>query len=211
MSNFFGFNDKNFGDDDNDDNKMVDKISLDHLYDRKHAIEQQRIKVFNNILSRIHSKIKLTARQRHDQQFLFYVVPEFIMGVPRYDVATCISYVIDKLTDNGFVTKYTHPNLLFISWQHYIPSYEREKIKKQTGMNVDGFGNVIKERRRFDMGLGNKKKSVNDILLGAANSQKGNHSNGDNKPKKDYKDISQYKPSGIYDQSILDKLKDKLG
>lgn len=207
MSDLFGFTgNNNFND--KDDDAIVDRISLDNLYDRKHQIEQQRIKVYNNILKRIHSKIKLTARQRHDQQYLFYVVPDFVMGVPRYDVATCISYVIEKLSDNGFVTKYTHPNLLFISWQHYIPSYERERIKKETGMNVDGFGNVVKERRRkVGFNLGSSSDDVNSMLL---NNTKQVTTKKDQK-KKEFRDISVYKPTGIYDQSILDKLKDKLG
>ena len=207
MSDLFGFTvNNNFND--KDDDAIVDRISLDNLYDRKQQIEQQRIKVYNNILKRIHSKIKLTARQRHDQQYLFYVVPDFVMGVPRYDVATCISYVIEKLSDNGFVTKYTHPNLLFISWQHYIPSYERERIKKETGMNVDGFGNVVKERRRkVGFNLGSSSDDVNSMLL---NNTKQVTTKKDQK-KKEFRDISVYKPTGIYDQSILDKLKDKLG
>ena len=47
---------------------------------------------------------------------------------------------MDKLTTNGFVIKYTHPNLLFISWKHWIPSYVRTEFKKKTGKNIDGFG-----------------------------------------------------------------------
>ena len=60
-------------------------------------------------------------------------------------------YVINKLTENGFQVKYTHPNLLWISWQHYIPHYERANIKKQYGVSIDGFGNVIKksDKKRY--------------------------------------------------------------
>ena len=135
--------------DDNDDH-FNEKISLDDLYDRKREVEQQKMKIYQTILNRVHTKIKLTARQKHDEQHLFYVVPEFVLGVPRYDVGTCISYIVTKLEENGFVTKYTHPNLLFISWKHYIPSYKRAQIKKETGLSIDGFGNQITDKKSKD-------------------------------------------------------------
>ena len=62
-------------------------------------------------------------------------------------MVNCTSYIIEKLIDNGFMIKYTHPNLLFISWRHYIPHYERAKIKKNTGVSVDGWGNVVVNKK----------------------------------------------------------------
>ena len=186
----------------NDDDHFNEKISLDELYDRKREVEQNKMKIYKTILNRVHTKIKMTARQRHDDQYLFYVVPEFILGVPRYDVATCISYIVTKLEDNGFVTKYTHPNLLFISWKHYIPSYKRAQIKKETGMSIDGFGNKITDKSKKD-----EPKDVNSLLLDVKKDQnKGIKKKDETK----YKDISQYKPSGIYNQDILNKLKNKF-
>lgn len=185
-----------------DDDHFDEKISLDDLYDRKREVEMNKMKIYKTILNRVHTKIKMTARQRHDDQYLFYVVPEFILGVPRYDVGTCISYIIEKLEENGFVTKYTHPNLLFISWKHYIPSYKRAQIKKETGVSVDGFGNTLMDKKR-------EPKDINSLLLDVKTKQ----SNGgkSQQQKKEFKDISTYKPSGIYNQDILNRLKDKLG
>ena len=71
-----------------------------------------------------------------------------MIGVPKFDIATCIAYVIDKLQENGFLVRYTHPNLLLISWGHWVPDYVRSEIKKKMGVVVDGFGNVKKKRRR---------------------------------------------------------------
>ena len=55
---------------------------------------------------------------RNSEKFTFFLLPEFILGVPRYDMAECTSFVMEKLIDNGFMVKYTHPNLLVISWIH---------------------------------------------------------------------------------------------
>ena len=183
----------------NNDDTLTEKISLDELYDRKREVELQKMKVYTTILNRVHSKIKLTARQKHDEQYTFYIVPEFVLGVPKYDVATCVSYIIEKLNNNGFITKYTHPNLLFISWNHYIPSYKRAQIKKETGVSIDGFGNVVTDKKK-------EPKSVNDLLL----ENKKIVTTGKRANKKEYKDITLYKPSGIYTQDILNRLKNKI-
>lgn len=175
-----------------EEEEYSDKISLDELYDRKLEIEQNKLTIYKTILSRLHKKIKLTARQKHGDTFCFFLVPEMIIGVPRYDVECCVSYLLEKLNENGFMTRYTHPNLIFISWNHYLPSYKRQEIKKLTGQNVDGFGNVIKEE--------NKKESI-DLQLSKSGS----------KPKKNenssFKEISSYKPSGIYNVELFDNIK----
>ena len=68
-----------------------------------------------------------------------------MIGIPMFDHGACTAYLIDKLRDNGFVIRYTHPNLLFISWKHWVPAYVRNEIKKKTGLVVDGHGNKVDE------------------------------------------------------------------
>ena len=114
-----------------DDEHFSEKLNLDDLYKQQKITEDHKLKIYQKILTRIHNKIKYTSRIRNNNKFCVYVLPEFILGVPRYDINTCTMYIIEKLTDNGFQIKYTHPNLLWISWQHYIPHYERANIKKK--------------------------------------------------------------------------------
>ena len=118
-----------------------DRINLEELYERKKEIDKLRINIYNNVLHKIHHKIKHTSRLKYNDRFVFYVIPEFILGVPKYNVNECTMYLIDKLSNNGFITKYTYPNLLFISWKHYVPKYKRDEVKKKFGINVDEFGN----------------------------------------------------------------------
>ena len=130
------------------DDELRDKISLDELYTRTKDVEDLRLRVYKKILNRAHQKIKFTSRQRDTGHFCFFIVPEFLVGTPRYDSAACIAYVMDKLTQNGFMVKYTHPNLLFISWQHYIPKYQRQNFKKKYGYSIDGFGNQVQDKKK---------------------------------------------------------------
>ena len=125
-----------------------EKINMDDLFTQRKRTEEHKIKIYQKILARVHSKVKTTSRMRNNDKFCFFLIPEFVLGIPRYDMVNCTTYIIEKLIDNGFLIKYTHPNLLFISWRHYIPHYERVKIKKTTGVSVDGWGNVVVKKRK---------------------------------------------------------------
>ena len=178
---------------------MNEKINLDDLYKQKQYSFEKKTKVYDKILKRVHKKIKTTARNKNNICFCTYVIPEFILGLPRYDIQICTDYVMEKLIDNGFMVKYTHPNLIFISWQHYIPYYERQEYKKKTGVSIDGFGNVLKNKK-------NKKNNdnPNSLLLKDDNKLKNKE-----KPKTNFKDISNYKPSSkfIYDNEMMMSIK----
>lgn len=165
----------------------TDKIDLDELYDKKRERDLKQMEVFEKILARIQKKIRITARTTM-LQYCFFIVPEFLLGLPKYDVVECTEYLIDKLIENGFKIKYTHPNLLFISWHHYIPKYQRQEIKKKTGVELDGFGKEIE-----------KKKSISFK----------NDDSEKEKEKSQFRSINNYKPSGklIYDNELFDSFK----
>jgi len=187
------------------DEDYAEKINIDDLYIRKREVEQIKLKVFRKILNRVHTQIKITSRQRYGDQFTFFIVPEFVMGTPRYDVAACIAFIMDKLTDNGFVVKYTHPNLLFISWAHYIDKTQRMNIKKQYGINIDGMGNLVKSKKEQAL-KNNEPQNINALMF----QNKSINVAAPKKEKKEYKQISTYKPTGlIYNNALLKKIEDK--
>ena len=85
-----------------------------------------------------------------------------IFGVPKYDQGSCIAYLMNNLKENGFSVTYIHHNLLFISWNHWVPDYVRSEIKNKTGVAVDGYGNVIEDKPKtlsFSMNSEEKKPS----------------------------------------------------
>ena len=183
-----------------DNKEFREKLNLDELYTNKKTDFQNKLKVYQKILSRVHKKIKFASKQRNNDDYCFFVIPEFILGTPKYDVGACTAYLIKTLQENGFQTKYTYPNLLFISWKHYIPDYERQKIKDETGMKIDGFGNVIKKKRNNEM----NSNDPNSSLLSLKDRSKTTKSI---LKKKDYKPIESYKPSGvIYSNDLIKKI-----
>lgn len=179
-----------------------ERINLDDLYEKKQQHDLKQLQLYNKLLNRVHVRIKTTSRQKINEQYCWYVVPEVMIGVPKYDVAACIAYIIDKLNQNDFQVSYIHPNTLFISWSHWVPSYVRNELKKKTGIIIDKFGNRTDAATK-ESGIKNKVDSTSDNPNDLLFDLKG--SNLEEKPKRQYTDINSYKPLGnlIYDNNIL--------
>lgn len=175
-----------------DNDQGGNKLNLDELYERKRAHDLNTLAVYNKILGRIHKRIQMVSRQHLDIQYCWFVVPEMMIGVPSYDHGACVAYCIDQLRENGFLLKYTHPNLLLISWQHWVPLYVRNEIKKQTGVMVDGQGVKVepKENESSDMRVGPSAREKKDTK---------------------FKNIQSYKPTGslIYNENLLKNIEKK--
>jgi hypothetical protein len=186
-----------------------EKINIDELYEKKKIQDLNKLALFNKLLNRVHVKIRTTSRLKVDEQFCWFLVPETILGVPKYDQAACIAYLMDKLKTSGFNIRYVHPNLLFISWLHWIPQYVRTEVKKKTGIKINEYGQKIEDEQDEDgekMSRGeNDPSEPNDYLLKQNDNLKG-------KQKKEYTPIKTYKPSGnlVYDDDILNKIENKF-
>ena len=174
-------------------------LNIDELYETKQKIDINRVSLYNKLLSKVHNKIKIASKQRINNQFCYFVMPEILIGFPNYDFNECLIYIVNLLENDGFLTKYIHPNLLLISWNHWIPEYVRNEIKKKTGKVINKFGIEVeneytnkdkqktlegKKNVRFETSNESSKKSVND----------------------------NYVPSGkfIYSNELLDTIRDVL-
>jgi hypothetical protein len=191
---------------DNEDESL--KLNLDELYNKKQQQDLNVLNNYNKILQRIHNKIKYISKNIVNDNCCWYVMPEMVIGVPKYDYKDCTAYTIDKLRANGFIVRYTHPNLLFISWKHWVPTYVRNEIKKKTGNVIDEYGNIItNDDKNNNTNTANalENKDAKDNLLFSNNKQ---IKNINTSSSKEYKDVKSYKPSGnlIYNNSLLEKL-----
>ena len=211
-----------------DNVENVEKINLDDLYQKKQEQDKTKLYTYNKILTRIHEKIKLTSRQKCNQPFCWFVVPEIILGVANYDHAGCIAYLVDKLQENKFLVRYTHPNLLLISWLHYVPNYVRNEFKKKTGTAIDEYGRPIlydEEGKviKYNDGVGGGNamartpEDANTLLYNQRNDANGGGGgggggNGGSGDKKEYKPTDTYRPTGnlVYNQEYFQKLENRL-
>ena len=172
-------------------------LDIDELYETKQKIDILRLNIYNKLLTKIHFKIKVASKQRTNNQFCYFVMPEILIGYPNYDFNECLVYVISCLENDGFLVKYIHPNLILISWNHWIPEYVRSEIKRKTGRVINKFGmDVTPEESNLDrLNEENKKRNV---------------SFESDKKAKNIND--KYIPTGkfIYSDDLLNTLKDKF-
>lgn len=184
-----------------------EKLNIDELYEKKRQYDLKQLELFNKLLNRIHVKIKTTSKQKIDGQFCWFLVPEIIIGVPKYDQGACIAYLMDKLKENGFNLKYIHPNTLFISWMHWVPSYVRTELKKKTGIVVNEYGQKIDD-------TGNDTKQITDSSNPNESmfNLKNTNQSVSKKENKNYTPIKSYKPSGnlVYNDELLNTIEDKF-
>jgi len=180
--------------------EFSEKINIDDLYEKKRQVDQNKLELFKKILNRIHVRIKTTAKQNINEKFCWFVVPEIIIGIPKYDQAGCIAYLSNTLQENGFNVRYFHPNTLFICWDHWVPSYVRTEIKKKTGVQINEYGKIIEEKGEEDEG----EKGQSE--------QPGSNSIQQIKNSKKYTPINSYKPSGklVYSEDLLNKIETKM-
>ena len=183
--------------------EFSEKINIDDLYEKKRQVDQNKLELFKKILNRIHVRIKTTAKQNIHEKFCWFVVPEIIIGIPKYDQAGCIAYLSNTLQENGFNVRYFHPNTLFICWDHWVPSYVRTEIKKKTGVQVNEYGKIIEQEKGED---------GEDNIGGGQSEQPGFNSIQQIKNSKKYTPINSYKPSGklVYSEDLLNKIETKM-
>ena len=155
------------------------RINIDELFETKKKSDLNRLSIYSKLLARIHHKIKMTSKQRDNSQFCSFIMPEVLLGYPNYDFSECLTFIIDRLNNDGFVTRYIHPNLIFICWSHWVPGYVREEFKKKTNTEVNSFGETKPDKTvvRFE--------------------------------KTETKPVSNYKPTGmfVYDEELIKSMK----
>lgn len=114
---------------------MINIHSLNNVRDKRKLIRKS---IYKKVLKKCVNRIKLISNK--GESFCFYIIPEYIYGIPKYNILNCSLYIKQILEKKGFGITFTYPNLLFIYWIH-IPSeicetndelsfYKKIKIKK---------------------------------------------------------------------------------
>ena len=122
---------------------MSDIPSIHALQQEKTKKEQSKSDIFNIVLNKCIEKIVYTNRHT-DKTFILFEVPKILIGYPMYDMKSCILFLIQKLSANGYIVEFIEPFYLYIDWgcaqQHTLkksqkikfgnyPEYLQEKAK----------------------------------------------------------------------------------
>ena len=76
--------------------------------------EQKKFIIFEKIFSNIEKKIVKASAVNYN--YIWYEIPQYIIGFPLYNYLECLEYIINKLTNNGFKVEKFKLNILLISW-----------------------------------------------------------------------------------------------
>lgn len=103
------------------------KLDPTTLYDEQEKRDVLKLKTYNSILEQVHNKIRLIAKIPDAEKHLYYEVPDFVLGVPRFNRRDCILYLVWNLRNSKFDVQYYPPSLLHISWQRHEQQYKEER------------------------------------------------------------------------------------
>lgn len=142
-------------------------VNISELHEKQRQKNNSKINGYNSILKKCSNRIKFMS-DKH-QSCCFFEIPEFVFGIPLFNSKECIRYIIKKLMDEGFMVIYTHPNLLYISWDI---EYTQTPTLKDKPRGHNNYQNNNQSNNRFN-----------------------NNSNNNNN---NFKLISDYKPSGKF-------------
>jgi hypothetical protein len=85
----------------------------DLINDQKER-EKIKFKTFAKIYKNIEKKITLASASNF--YYVWYEIPEFIIGFPLYNLEECKTVVIRQLKDNGFEIEKFERNIILIKW-----------------------------------------------------------------------------------------------
>ena len=163
------------------------KINIDELYERDRAQAVHIVESFDKILARVHVRIRTVSNQ-HSDTCCWCTIPNIIMGLRRYNMNDCIKYVVDALRTNGFQVQVYPPNLILVSWGHWVPSYVRTEVQRRTGVVIDEFGKVLSTPHEEG------RDAMNAAAVNATQRL----------PETEFRSISTYKPTGRLGGGVTD-------
>ena len=146
----------------------MSQLNIHDLYESARRKELKKFETFDKILQRCHNKIKLYA-ENHKIECI-YEVPEFIIGVPLYNIEDLKRYLIELLRKDGFQLIYIDPNWLFITWElkgKKQPSQSRvkkNKKKKEEYKLIDEYKPSGNFATYNEYDLTSMKQKMNDLL-----------------------------------------------
>lgn len=92
-------------------------LNLDELNKRHECVEENRIKLFEEILRSCHNKIKKYNNDFKKQDCLFEP-PVFIIGKPPYNYVSLVDFLITSLKKNGLRAEWlSNKKAIYVSWR----------------------------------------------------------------------------------------------
>ena len=138
---------------------------------QKEKIKKQ-IKIYEKILGNCYRRVREYVMK--DQKYTFYTIPEYMTGFPLYDLKKCSYFLVKKLNENGFRTKFIQQNVIYINWGYPIKNENmKDNMRNNTENNMrDNTGNNMRD----NMGNNRMRKQKEDVHYIRLNPERQNQS-----------------------------------
>ena len=110
-------------------------FNIQEIHKKQKDKEKNRVKIYEIISARCFKKIKETSL--NEDTYCFFRLPEYIPGLPIYNMTECVIHLLNILHEKGFNARYCDHFLIFISWN--IPKQSFKSIEppvKDTKKNI---------------------------------------------------------------------------
>lgn len=146
-----------YGNYENSDNSY--SFNIQEIHKKQKEKEKNRIKIYESISSRCFKKIKETSL--NEETYCFYNLPEYIPGLPLYNMTECVIFLLNVLHEKGFSARYCDGFMIFISWNLPKPNLKLIENPKENKKNIidelnlkykpienyNSFGNFIPKKK----------------------------------------------------------------
>ena len=123
---------------------MNQLLDIDELISENKKQESNRLDLFKTVLTQCHGLIKRHNKERIRE--MYYKIPAFIYGKPKYDMDVLRNYLVYHLEDNGLMVKIIDRYHLYVSWKESDIDLDKYMNRKSNIRNR--YNNV------YDNGLG---------------------------------------------------------
>jgi len=89
-------------------------VKANELIKEQQKREEIKLETFKKVYKNIEKRIVLASAGNF--YYAWYEVPEFILGLPAYNLKECIEYLKNNLHENQFECETYKPNILLIKW-----------------------------------------------------------------------------------------------
>ena len=89
-------------------------VKAQDLIDKQKERDKIKYKTFAQIYKKIEKKIELASSSNY--YYIYYEIPQFLIGYPLYNCKECIKCINKQLAENGFEFELYDPNILLITW-----------------------------------------------------------------------------------------------
>ena len=82
----------------------MSQLKMHDLFEKSNQKQLKRMEIYDDVLVRCHKRIRYNSQL--ERTYCFYQIPEFILGVPLYNISEMKEYIINSLKKNGFQIMY---------------------------------------------------------------------------------------------------------